>query len=84
MGGPVKLYWGAKAILARFGLKDPRRLPYLIRTQGIPAYLRRKPGARRGAPYYYMSENMATAYELSRARQFREQLKAKYEENGKA
>ena len=36
-------YWGAKAIMARIGLRDHRRLPYWIRRHSLPAFLRRDP-----------------------------------------
>jgi hypothetical protein len=71
-------YFGAKAIVQRLGWKDHRRLPWLIRTWGVPAFLRRQPG--RSYTCYYASEGMLCAWELTKAKQCYEQLKAKENE----
>ena len=71
-------YWGAKAIVERVGLRDTRRLPFLIKRFGLPAFLRRSPGKLRSC--YYTSESAITAWELARGMQQRETLLAKDEE----
>lgn len=71
-------YWGAKAIVERIGLRDTRRLPFLIKRFGLPAFLRRTPGKLRSC--YYTSEAAITAWELARGMQQREILLAKDEE----
>lgn len=71
-------YFGAKAIVARLGLKDHRRLPVLITKWAVPAFLRHQPGHQ--GLRYYASEAMLIAWELSRAKQCYEQLKAKANE----
>ena len=38
-----KLYFGARAIMERIGLKDHRRLPYWIKRYGLPAFPRYDP-----------------------------------------
>ena len=75
-------YWGAKAIVERIGLRDSRRLPYLIKRFGLPAFLRRAPGHLRNT--YYISESAVTAWEIARGMQYRETLLAKEQERGTA
>lgn len=71
-------YWGAKAIVERIGLRDARRMPYLIKRWGLPAFLRRAPGHLRNC--YYISESAVTTWEIARGRQYRETLLAKERE----
>lgn len=71
-------YWGAKAIVERIGLRDPRRLPFLIKRWGLPAFLRRAPGHCRNT--YYTSESAVTAWEITMSKQYRETLLAKERE----
>ena len=71
-------YWGAKAILERIGLKNAKRLPFLIKKYHLPAYRRRLPGKAR-IPYYSNSE-MILRWELSKAQLVREALLSKEEE----
>lgn len=75
-------YFGAKAIVTRLGWKDPRRLPWLIKKWGLPAFPRRRPG--RAYICYYASEAMLCAWELARAKQHCEQLLAKEREKQEA
>ncbi len=72
-------YFGAKAIVQRLGLKDHRRLPWLIKKWGVPAFLRREPG--HPGLRYYASESMLAAWELVKAKQCYEELTAK--QNGR-
>jgi hypothetical protein len=72
-------YWGAKAILARAGFspKSYRKFPeYLVRHQ-IPAFPRRHSHRK---PMFYSSEAMMIAWELNKARQFYEDVKAQQEQ----
>ena len=71
-------YWGAKAIVERIGLRDSRRLPFLIKRWGLRAFLRRAPGHCRSC--YCVSESAVTAWELAGAMQYRETLLAKEQE----
>jgi hypothetical protein len=75
-------YWGAKAIVQRIGLRDARRVPYLIKRFGLPAFLRRDPQHLRNT--YYSSEGLILAWELVRAKHYRETLLAKEEAREKA
>jgi hypothetical protein len=74
-------YWGAKAIVQRIGLRDARRVPYLIKRFGLPAFLRRAPGHCRNT--YYISESAVTTWEIARGMQYRETLLAKEQERGR-
>ncbi len=73
----MELYWGAAAIVKRIGLRDPRRVPYLIKRWGLPAFLRRDPGHPRNT--YYASESMLATWEIARAMHYRESLTRKSE-----
>jgi hypothetical protein len=73
-------YWGAKAIVERIGLRDARRLPFLIKRFGLPAFLRRAPGHCRNT--YYISESAVTTWEIARGMQYRETLLAKEQARG--
>jgi len=72
----VQLYWGAKQICERIGLKDHRRLPHLILQYGLPAFRRRDP-KRPPLQIYYSDESMITTWLMARARMEYERLKAK-------
>jgi len=76
MNGPLH-YWGAKAIMARIGLKDHRCLPYWIQKHCLPAFLRRDPPHPRNT--YYTSERLILLWELTFAKHYREELVAKDE-----
>ena len=73
-------YWTAKAIVKRIGLRDARRVPYLIKRWSLPAFLRRDPHHLRNT--YYSSEGLILAWELLRAKHYRETLLAKEEARG--
>ena len=79
----MKHYWGAKAIVERIGLRDPRRVPYLIKRYGLIAFLRRDSDHIRNT--YYASESMIATWEIVRAMHYRETLtrKSEPESNGK-
>ena len=72
-------YWGAEAICERLGLspRASKRLPDYIKRYGVPAY-KRKHGHRL-VREYYASEGSIQAYELSRAKLYREELIAQDE-----
>ena len=70
-------HWGAKAIMARIGLKDHRRLPHWIQKHSLPAFLRRDPHHPKSI--YYASERLILLWELTLAKHYREELVAKEE-----
>ena len=70
-------YWGSKAILQRLGLKSFTSLQRLHVLYGLPYYPRTMPGKCRRM--LYSNSELIAAWELSRAAQHREQLKAKLE-----
>ena len=74
-------YWTARAILQRLGWKpgSASRLPELIKRYSIPAWLRVDPH-NKFKRTYYSSEQALLAWELSRAKFYRQQLLAKEEE----
>ena len=69
-------YWGAKAILARAGYSPHsyRRFPEYILRHQIPCYLMKHAGRRK--PMYHASEAMFIAWELTKAKQLHEYIKA--------
>ena len=79
-GGRMQIYWGAKAIVERIGLKDHRRLPYLIKRQALPAFLRHDPkhSTRRS---YYSDESLISRWLVMKANVYREELLAKEREH---
>jgi hypothetical protein len=71
-------YWRADAIARRLGLRNRKVVPRYIARYGLPAYLRvdpRNPLRR----LYYSNSALITAWELSHAALFREQLSARHE-----
>ena len=70
-------YWGAKAIMARIGLRDHRRLPYWIRRHSLPAF-DEYPFTPRNT--YYSSEPLILAWESLKAKYCREELIRKQDE----
>lgn len=69
-------YWGAKAILSRAGYSplSYRKFPEYVERHQIPCYLMKH--GRRRRPVYHASEAMFIAWELSKAKQLYEDLKA--------
>jgi hypothetical protein len=67
-------YWGAKAICERLGYKAASRLPDLITRYRIPAYLRRGPNHKYT---YYSNEVLLGKWELTRAQDQYERIKAR-------
>ncbi len=78
----MELYWGARAIVKRIGLRDATRLPDIIKQEGLPAFLRRAPGHPRNT--YYASESMITSWEIAKGRCYRQTLMAKAEAKAEA
>lgn len=74
-------YWGALAICTRIGYTSTKRLPELIKRLGVPAFLRKH---ARKKTCYYASEAMLLSWELSRGRQYREELIAKQQRHDQA
>jgi len=73
-------YWGAKQILERAGYspKSYRVFPDLVLRHHIPCYLMRHSGHRK--PMYHASEAMFIAWELSKAKQTHEHVRAQVEQ----
>lgn len=64
-------YWGAVEIAKRIGLRNRGAVRQWITKYGLPAYPRRRPN--RAHTCLYASEAMIAAWELSRAKTYREQ-----------
>jgi hypothetical protein len=73
---PMIHYWGAQAIVQRIGLRDARRVAELVRTVGLPAFLRRDP-KRPCCRKYYSDEALMSSWLLARATVWRQELIAK-------
>jgi hypothetical protein len=67
-------YWGAKAICDRIGYKSSNLLPALILRYRVPAYKRLGPKRKY---CYYSNESMLSKWELTKAQDAFEHLKAK-------
>jgi len=72
-----KLYFGARAIMERIGLKDHRRLPYWIKKHALPAFLRHDPSSPCRRRCYFSDEIMLQRWLHAYASAYREQLLAK-------
>ena len=74
--GPVRQYYGLKAIAERMGWA-PCRVTWYVELHGFLAYRRRKPGLKRTV-VWYTDENLILTWQMNQAAKAQEWLRQKH------